>query len=451
MENDKKEKQSGVERDFSALMANQVFHEDVNGFEKRGPERIGGRGGRTEETGARVMPNGDVVFRIYAPEASYVKIDFMGTHIRTRKGVVVDMEKKDNGMWEYILPYDPNDVGPRDFNFVVDGANMISPYLPVYHRTGKINNFVEIPDPGFTLHHIERVPHGSVVYRTYWSDVYGRFMRCLVYLPAEYNGNTDKTYPVVFLNNGGSENETTWINASKVNYILDNLISRGEAVPMILVMTNTMAFRDEDKEQELLFGWYNMILNDTIPFIESEYRVKTDKWNRAICGDSFGGVAAGLIGWSRPDVFGNLGFFAAPIRYDNLWKTYEENKHMQWMVDNGDKVGEEYKILFFSRGEAEYLTNWILQMDDDWLSRNGILRQNCTHVRLYAGDFTHDHSTFRRGFADFARLLFKDNVRNLGQHKPDTRARAKAPAKNAGEEMPVAETKEKQEAENERL
>ncbi|MCD7841077.1 MAG: hypothetical protein LUG56_01250 [Lachnospiraceae bacterium] len=86
-------------------------------------------------------------------------------------------------------------------------------------------------------------------------------------------------------------------------------------------------------------------------------------------------------------------------------------------------MGEEYKVIFMSRGEAEYLTNWILQMDDDWLSRNGILHQNCMHVRLYGGDFTHDHSTFRRGFADFCRLLFRNTNRILGQHKPDLRGK----------------------------
>lgn len=409
--------------DFTELMKNQVFNEDTTGFEKRGPERLGGRGkdAVTLQTGAMVQPNGDVLFRLYAPDANYVKLNFRGTHIRTHKGVVLDMEKKEGGFWEYLLPYSPNDVGPRDFCFNIDGATVISPRLPMYHRTGQNNNYVEIPDPDFTLHHIEDVPHGSVVYRTYRSQVYDRWMRCLVYLPPDYNHNIDITYPVVFLNNGGSENETTWVNASKVHNIMDNLIASGEAVPMILVMTNTMAFRDEDEEQELLFGWHDMVLQDTIPFIEREYRVRTDKWGRAICGNSFGGVAAGFLGWGHPEVFGNIGFFAAPVRYDNIWKTYEENTHMHWMFNNGDGVGEQYKVLFFSRGEAEYLTNSLLQMDDDWLSRNGILRQNCTHLRLYARDFTHDHSTFRRGFADFCKLLFRETERSLGQHKANTR------------------------------
>lgn len=414
--------------DFTKLMSNQVFNEDANGFEERKGEQTGpGRDAPRLKTGAEVMPNGDVVFRMIAPEAKSVKLDFRGTHIRTEKGVVLEMSKNADGIWEYVLPYDPHDVGPRDFVFIVDGATVISPYLPVYQRCNRINNYVEIPDPEFTLHHIKKVPHGSVIYRTYWSEVYGRFMRCIVYLPAEYNHKQKKQYPAVYLNNGGSENETTWVNASKVNYIMDNLIAEGKTVPMILVMTNTMAFREEDAAQELLFGWHDMLLKDTIPFIESEYRVLNDKWDRAICGDSFGGVAAGFMGWSHPDIFGNIGFFAAPVRYDNIWKTYEENKHMQWMVDNGDEVGEQYRILFFSRGEAEYLTNFILQMDDDWLSRNGILAQPCTHMRLYAGDFTHDHSTFRRGFADFVQLLFKDEPRPLGAHKPDPRAKMPDP------------------------
>ncbi len=403
--------------DFTQLLKNQVFHEDACGFEERTGEGASlARPAAAPPASAVVQSDGSVLFRVYAPEASSVKVSFQGTHIRTIKGVQVDMQPDGNGSWEYLLPYSPRDVGPRDFTFLIDGAEMISPYLPVYQRSHHLNNYVEIPDPGFTLHHIQDVPHGSIVYRTYWSSVYNEWKRCLVYLPAEYNQEAEASYPVVFLNNGGSENETTWFIASKIHYILDNLIASGEARPMVVVMTNTMAFRPQDKEQELLWGWRDMILQDTIPFIENEYRVLKDKWNRAICGNSFGGVAAGLIGWAHPEIFGNLGFFAAPIRYENIWKSYEENTHMQWMVGNGQQVAREYKVLFFSRGEAEYLTNRNLQMDDDWLSRNDILAQDCTHMRLYAEDFTHDHSTFRRGFADFAKLLFKQEERHLGRH-----------------------------------
>lgn len=422
--------------DFTALNANQTFQEDAIGFENRDPALRGrGRGDSAAAANTVVQPNGDVLFRIYAPDAQYVKLNFGGSHIRTKKGVVLDMEKRENGVWEYLLPYSPSDVGPRDFTFIIDGASVISPTLPVYHRSFRMNNYVEIPDPGFTEHHIEKVPHGSVVYRTYWSEVYGRHMRCLVYLPAEYNHQPEKAYPLLFVNNGGSENETTWFNAGKIHNILDNLIAKGEAVPMVAVMTNTMAFREEDAKNEALFGWFDMILKDTIPFIESEYRVKKDKWNRAICGNSFGGVAAGFIGWSHPEVFGNLGFFAAPVRYENLYKTFEENKHMQWMVENGDEVGKQYRVLFFSRGEAEYLTNFILQEDDEWLSRNGILCQSCTHIRYYAPDFTHDYSTFRRGLADFCRLLFREDSRELGEHKPSARVK-RTPAKKAGDDKP---------------
>lgn len=406
--------------DFTELLKNQVFNEDANGFEPRAMENLSINGSASQKikTGAVVQTNGDILFRLYAPEAADVRIDFSGTHIRTQKGQIITMEKKEDGFWEYTLPYSSRDVGPRDFIFLIDGAAVLSPYLPVYQRSHRLNNYIEIPDPDFTLHHINNVPHGSVVYRTYWSEVYQEWKRCLIYLPAEYNHEPAKKYPLVFLNNGGSENETTWFSASKIHYILDNLIAEKKAVPMIVAMTNTMAFREEDKEQELLWGWRDMIINDTIPFLENEYRLYTDKWNRAICGNSFGGVAAGLMGWSHPELFGNIGFFAAPVRYENIWKKYEENTHMHWMVENGDKVGEQYKVLFFSRGEAEYLTNKNLQMDDDWLSRNGILRQDCTHMRLYAEDFTHDHSTFRRGFADFCKLLFKDEERHLGQHDP---------------------------------
>ena len=62
--------------------------------------------------------------------------------------------------------------------------------------------------------------------------------RCLVYTPAEYDKNPSKKYPVLYLQHGMGENETSWANQGKMNFIMDNLIAEGKAKPMIVVMDN---------------------------------------------------------------------------------------------------------------------------------------------------------------------------------------------------------------------
>ena len=63
---------------------------------------------------------------------------------------------------------------------------------------------------------------------------------CLVYLPAEYAAHPEKAYPVLYLQHGYGENETCWTMQGHVNFILDNEIAAGTAVPMIVVMCNGM-------------------------------------------------------------------------------------------------------------------------------------------------------------------------------------------------------------------
>lgn len=314
------------------------------------------------------------------------------------------------GIFEGTLPYRKNEVGARDFTFLVDGARVNHPLSPTYFRTNKMDNCFQIPDPGFDLDQIhEGVPQGSVVYRIYWSTTYRAWKRCVVYLPAEYYHNPKKFYPVLWLNNGGSEDETTWTFAGKAHHILDNLIHAGKAVPMIAVQCNTMARLPEEAGTEKLYGWRDNILNDCMPFIHREYRCLEDKWNRAMCGNSMGSMATGFMGFAHPELFGSLGFIAGSIRCHDWLETYEDNDQIQWMVNNAKGVNEEYRVLYFSLGEGELRSNPYSVEDLFWLETQGIIKQECFHFRFYSPDFCHDWSTFRRGFADFAELLFRED------------------------------------------
>ena len=95
----------------------------------------------------------------------------------------------------------------------------------------RYTSMVEVPEPGSTYYSIQDVPHGQVREVWYDSKVTGSWRHALVYLPAEYDAQPKKRYPVLYLQHGGGEDETGWIRQGRANFILDNLIAAGEASP----------------------------------------------------------------------------------------------------------------------------------------------------------------------------------------------------------------------------
>lgn len=395
---------------FTEYMKNSTFSVTANSIEPFAMEAVGERkrGGPREKTGAIVQQNGDVLFRMYAPDAEEVHVTILA-YIGEVRGLTIPLENH-NGMWEGCLKYDGNEVGPKDYAFYVDGGLVINPNAPVYFRYFRMCNYFELPDPEFDLHFVKDVPHGTIAYRIFWSKVFDEFKRCLVYLPAEYESNPDKKYPVLWLNNGGSENETTWTYAGKVPQIMDNLIAEGKAVPMIVVMCNTMVRLPEEAQRGRgeLYGWRDMILCDCMPFIESEYRTVIDKWHRAMAGNSMGGMATSFAGFEHPELFSYLGLFSTSLRSHDFHETFEENTQLHWMIGNKEKVREEYKLLFRSTGDLEAKRSKWKHDDDEWLHEQGIDELPNYKSVIYESGFEHDWATFRRALADFVKLIFKD-------------------------------------------
>jgi enterochelin esterase family protein len=139
----------------------------------------------------------------------------------------------------------------------------------------------------------KNVPHGAVSEVTYYSTTLGRFRRMHVYTPPGYeNGNS--RYPVFYLLHGAGDSDDAWTTVGRAGFILDNLLAAGKAKPMVVVMpaghTRSFAFpppggaaRPPADEFEQDF------LKDLLPHVEKNYRVRTDRANRAIAGLSMGG------------------------------------------------------------------------------------------------------------------------------------------------------------------
>lgn len=217
-----------------------------------------------------VTPEGKVLFQIYAPEAKLVSVSGDLPYSSPVRFV-----KKDNGVWQGVL--NKIDNGVFRYSFSVDGVRVFDPKSEYGQETSALLTVAPTGNEYFIR---KNVPHGAVAQRFYHSDVLGRTMRLHVWTPAGYERKAKKL-PVLYLIHGGGDTDNAWPTVGAAGDILDNLLAEGKMEPMIVVMPNgsveTSAFTDE-------------LMTDIIPFIESNYKVKTGSKNRAIAGLSMGGM-----------------------------------------------------------------------------------------------------------------------------------------------------------------
>jgi enterochelin esterase-like enzyme len=173
------------------------------------------------------------------------------------------------------------------------------------------------------------VPHGKVVEASY-KNFAGQQNQMHVYLPPDYETNATATYPVLYLNHGGGDDDSKWVlndlrHGGSANSILDNLIAAGKAKPMIVVMPNTHSCasalpsapgKDDACTQEYL--------KDIIPYVEGHYRVKADRDDRAIAGLSMGGFVVMNTGLPHLDTFSELFVYSSGY-FPEEQKTFEDN------------------------------------------------------------------------------------------------------------------------------
>ncbi len=161
----------------------------------------------------------------------------------------------------------------------------------------------------------ENIPHGRLEMIEYASETVGTTRRMNVYTPPGYS--TDKKYPVLYLLHGIGGDETEWERFATPDMLFDNLIADGKAVPMIVVMPNGRAQKDDRAEGNVMasapaFAVFERdLLNDVIPTIESRYSTHTDREHRALAGLSMGGGQTLNFGFGNMDKFAWIGGFSS--------------------------------------------------------------------------------------------------------------------------------------------
>lgn len=239
----------------------------------------------------RILEDNRVEFRIKAPTAQKVQIDL---------GRLYDMKKDADGVWTCTT--DPQTEGFHYYFLVVDGVKVADPCSETFYGCSMMSSGVEIPYPAEKQARYELkadVPHGQVSRLRYQSEVTGGWKNMYVYTPAGYE-TSGKSYPVLYLQHGGGEDERGWSNQGLTDIILDNLIAESKAKPMIVVM---MDGNGQDFTSELL--------TDGIPFVESHYRTVKTADGRALAGLSMGGIQTLNASIMHPELFSYVGVFSS--------------------------------------------------------------------------------------------------------------------------------------------
>ena len=340
---------------------------------------------RDGDQGYEILPDGRVFLRLKAPGAKSVLLDQFGKEH--------PLSRVSEEMWEGTVSLGR---GFQYFFLKIDGADVLSPYLPIGYGCCRPMNFLDIPVPGEEWDGLEDIPHGSVTRHYFHSSVTGKEEVCLVYLPASYD--PAKKYPVLYLQHGYGENETGWIFQGHAGRIADRLAAEGAMREMIIVMANGMCTRRETAGPEFeLFT--KVILEDLIPFIESHYPVKTDKWSRAMAGLSMGSYQTSIVTMTHPEMFGWAGVFSGFLRAPH---ERGDNAHLA-LLENAEKFNESFRVFYRAMGtEDQFFQNF---KDDDVMLEGRPLRMI---RKTFPGG--HDWSVWRRCIHDFLPLLFQEDT-----------------------------------------
>ena len=127
-----------------------------------------------------------------------------------------------------------------------------------------------------------------------------------IYLPAGYDRETTRRYPVVYLLHGIFDSHETWTGHFEVPAMLDRLIAAGDLPPAIVVMPNAGNRYGGGYyvDSPVTGGWATFVTRDLVGFVDARYRTIARAASRAVVGHSMGGFGAIHLSMEKPGVFG---------------------------------------------------------------------------------------------------------------------------------------------------
>ena len=370
-----------------SLMAGTAFGQELANFARQG---------QGQQIVSPEVKDGKVTFRLNANYATRVQLS--GNWMADPWTGTEDMVKGPNGVWE--LTIDAPEPEIYTYNFIVDGVSVNDPLNNQVQRDGnRYLNMLFIPGERSENYYEAPAEHGTLTYRWYDSALLGIPRRMAIYTPYGYEKNTKTKYPVLYLLHGGGGDEEAWPSMGRAVQILDNLIAKGLAKPMIVVMPNgnpnqraaqTLKLPNDGKAQGVQNAYVNSLVKEIVPFIDKEYRTIAKADGRAISGLSMGGGHTTAATLNYPGVFSYICPLSCGIR---------ESEELDAQLQGIKKAG--YKLYWIGVGKEDtgaYNGSLVL---DKHLTDNGM-----EHT-LFVSDDAHVWKNWRLYLNTFARLLFK--------------------------------------------
>lgn len=385
--------------------------------------------------------------RIYASDAKSVQLDI--------NGIKFPMTKDANGVW--TGDSEPFDEGNHYYRLIIDGASVPDPGSTYIFGSGLWQNDIEMPARDQEIYSLKNVPHGQVRDILYYGKYSNSIRHAYVYTPPDYDKNTNKRYPVLYLQHGMNEGESGWSGQGHAGLIMDNLLAEGKTRPFIIVMENggvsnisgarggrggvrggrapaggvvpaevsaptggikisgspmgspspsaTLANPPAPNAAPTAapateggraggrggFGgdFEQILINDVIPYIDSNFRTIADQPHRALAGLSMGGMQTRTITLAHPDMFAYVGIFSGG--------TISAND-----IANNAAFKEKVKLVFMSYGSREGGSAGTKAAADS-LTAIGV-----KGVAYTSPQTAHEWQTWRRSLYEFAPLLFTD-------------------------------------------
>ena len=372
-ENYKAKRSLRIIRDFNAAMDNIQPKEDFT------PNKLNQPG----QQYPMVNSEGYARFRVVAPDAKSVIVSL---GLGGRGGTVLRKDK--DGVWVGTTD-GPMDPGFHYYHITIDGGVFNDPGTHNFFGGCRWESGIEIPAPDQDFYALRTdIPHGTLAKVRFYSKSLDKMQEATVYLPAGYGRlvkGRQERYPVLYLQHGWGENETSWPVQGCTGEIMDNLIADGKVKPFIVVMayglTNDVKFGGIGKFTAKEFE--TVLVDELIPYIDANYLTKADKWHRAMAGLSMGGMETKLITMRRPEVFGYWGLFSGG--------TY---------MPEDIKDPKSVRLIFESCGSKENpdgIKKSVEALKSAGFNAHGLISEGTAHEFL----------TWRRSLKEMAPLLFK--------------------------------------------
>ena len=343
----------------------------------------------------RIHPDRRVTFQLKAPAAQKVEMMPGGGVNGLGKGPF-PMSRAADGTWTATIG--PVQPGFHYYWFLVDGVAANDPGSETFFGWGKQSSGLEVPDPALDFYDAKDVPHGDVRLHWYHSATTGKTRRIYVYTPPGYDASPRTRYPVLYLQHGAGESERAWTMQGRANFILDNLIAAGKALPMIVVMENgyaTKAGAPAARGGRGNEAWGEVVTHDLIPEVDKSYRTLPDRLHRAIVGLSMGGGQAMTVGLGNLDRFAWIGSFSgAGLRATDIKTAYNG------AFASPAEFNKRVKLLWIGCGTGDGLHAAALALHQA-LDGAGV------HHVWWEGPGLHEWQVWRKHLYDLAPRLFR--------------------------------------------